>query len=67
VRCLFYLAFTVADLSAPRHPPPPAVPPPVSGGAWIEKRYENSSLAATIVREPVGDMDRLTRGIQAKA
>jgi hypothetical protein len=34
--------------------------------AWIEKRCENSSLAATIVREPVGDMDRLTRGIRPK-
>jgi type IV secretory pathway TrbF-like protein len=28
--------------------------------AWIEKRYENSSLAATIVKELVGDWDRVT-------
>jgi type IV secretory pathway TrbF-like protein len=34
--------------------------------AWIEKRYENSSLAATIVSELVDDTDRVNRGIRAK-
>jgi hypothetical protein len=56
VRCLFYLAFTAADLSAPSATLP-----------HLLQFLGRVDLAATIVRELVGDIDRLTRGIRAKA